>query len=59
MRGLLPSASHEKALQLVRVDLLKVVAGLRSQLEPDVLKTLGSGHALVLQKKTSNFKNVN
>lgn len=51
MRGLLPSASHEKALQLVRVDLLKVVAGLRSQLEPDVLKTLGSGHALVLKRK--------
>jgi hypothetical protein len=27
------------------------VAGLRSQLEPDVLKTLGSGHALVLKRK--------
>ena len=56
--GLLPPASHEEALQLVGVDLLEVVAGLRSQLEPDVLKTLGSGHAFVLQKKVNKLKSL-
>ena len=49
--GLLPPSSHEEALQLVRVDLLELVAGSWSQLQPDVLQTLRCCHSLVLERK--------